>query len=157
MKVFISHQSADSSAALRIQQRLLYHDIPSYLDVIDPYINRRGEDLAAHIRRQMASCTQLLAVISEATQASQWVPWEIGVATEKDFPLATYSGASTLPPEFLRKWPYLRTDLDIDRYAAASKAASRTFFQKRTTLSESIARSSSTQDFYSVLRGSLGQ
>ncbi len=157
MKVFISHQAADSVAAMRVQQRLHFHGIPSYLDVIDPYIVGRGEDLATHIRRQMGSCTQLLAIISDATKASQWVPWEIGVATEKDFPLATYSGVSTLPPEFLRKWPYLRTEQDIDRYAAASKAASHAFSRKRATLTETVARMSSTQDFYTELRRSLGQ
>ncbi|WNM07537.1 hypothetical protein RI056_10515 [Komagataeibacter nataicola] len=54
MKVFISHQSADSFTAKKIADHLQhFHGIPSYLDVIDPYIGMRGEDLAAHIRTQM--------------------------------------------------------------------------------------------------------
>src|SRR6478735_11948042 len=121
IKVFLSHQSADATTARYVARRLKdRHGIDSYLDVIDPYIGRPGEDLAAHIRAQMGRCTQLLAVVSESTKASQWVPWEIGVATEKDHPLATFSAGGALPPEFLRKWPYLRTDFDLDQYALAS-------------------------------------
>lgn len=159
IKVFLSHQSADSTIATYVARRLKNsHDIDAYLDVIDPYIGRPGEDLAAHIRKQMGSCTQLLAVVSESTKASQWVPWEIGVATEKDFPLATFAANGAMPPEFLRKWPYLRTDADIDHYALASKSARNTFVRKRgANFSESAALSSSTGEFFSALRRGLGQ
>lgn len=158
IKVFLSHQSADSITAAYVARRLKdHHQIESYLDVIDPYINRRGEDLAAHIRNQMSRCTQLLAIVSDATKASQWVPWEIGVATEKDYPLATYSAGFATPPEFLRKWPYLRTDAEIDLYARTSKAAEQTLIRKRATFNESAARTSSTGEFFATLRAGLGQ
>ncbi|WP_430250434.1 toll/interleukin-1 receptor domain-containing protein [Neorhizobium sp. DAR64860/K0K1] len=159
IRVFLSHQSADATTAAYVARRLKnLHDIDSYLDVIDPYIGRPGEDLAAHIRAQMGKCTQLLAVVSEATKASQWVPWEIGVATEKDYPLATYAAGNALPPEFLRNWPYMRTDAHLDQYAMASKMARDTFVRKRSaSLSESVARGSSTSEFYSTLRRGLGQ
>lgn len=143
--------------ALELARRLKnYHDIESYLDVIDPSI-RRGEDLAKHIQTELGKCTQLLAVVSERTKESWWVPWEIGVATEKDYPLATFSGGNSLPPEYLRKWPYLRTLTDLDHYAAASKTGQRVLMHKRATLNESTARMASTQDFYTTLRKSLGQ
>lgn len=158
IKVFLSHQSADAAAALAIKQRLWNnHRIDSYLDVIDPYIGGRGEDLATHIQNEMGKCTQLLAVISTATSGSQWVPWEIGVATEKDFPLATYAAGSAFPPEFLRKWPYLRSERDLDLYANVSKTAERSFTTKRATLSESVARIRSTGEFFRELRSGLGQ
>lgn len=159
IKVFLSHQSRDSTSARSIAMHLrVHHGIDCYLDVIDPYINKPGEDLADHIRTQMGSCTQLLAVVSDQTRASQWVPWEIGVATEKDFPLATFSTDGMKPPEFLQKWPYLRNMPDLDRYAVASKEAERSYVRKRSSsLSESASRSSSTRDFYTTLRASLGQ
>jgi hypothetical protein len=159
IKVFLSHQSADAATAAHVARRLKnLHNIDSYLDVIDPYIGRPGEDLAAHIRAQMEKCTQLLAVVSEATKTSQWVPWEIGVATEKDYPLATYAAGNAFPPEFLRKWPYLRTDAHLDQYAIASKTARDTFVRKRSSnLEEGAARSSSTSEFYATLRRGLGQ
>lgn len=158
IKVFLSHQSADSTTAASVARRLkTYHDIDSYLDVIDPYVGRPGEDLAAHIRGEMSRCTQLLAVVSDATNASQWVPWEIGVATEKDFPLATYAAGWAMPPEFLRKWPYLRSDADLDQYARASKGARRVLVEKRATFGDSAARATSTRDFFTTLRAGLGQ
>jgi hypothetical protein len=95
--------------------------------------------------------------VSEATKTSWWVPWEIGIATEKDYPLATFSGGSAALPEYLRKWPYLRSDADLDRYAEASKTAARDLVTKRGYLTESVARERSTKEFFRVLRGSLGQ
>ena len=125
--------------------------------MLDPYLMGRGEDLAAHIRMEMGRCTQLLAVISYNTSDSQWVPWEIGMATEKDYPLATYSSASLPPPEFLRRWPYLRTEADLDRYSSASTLARTFLVSKRSYLTEGDARRDSTREFYRTLRGSLGR
>lgn len=157
MKVFISHQRADTTLALSIQQRLsIRHGIASYLDVIDPDAGT-ATDLGAHVKAELSKCTQLLAIVSEATKLSWWVPWEIGIATEKDYPLATFAGGSAVLPEYLRKWPYLRSDADLDRYAEASKTAVREFVTKRGYLTESVARERSTKEFFRVLRGSLGQ
>ena len=53
IKVFLSHQKADSLKAAEIAQRLQsQHQIQSYLDVIDPYLGRPAEDLARHIRNE---------------------------------------------------------------------------------------------------------
>lgn len=158
MKIFISHKDQDSLSARSIAHRLkALHGLDSYLDVIDPYIGRPIEELAEHIREQLGRCTQLLAVVSSATASSQWVPWEIGVATEKDFPLATYSVDKSVPPEFLRKWPYLRSDSDLDAYARASKSARNVYVAKRMVLNESLAKTASTKNFYTGLRRELGQ
>lgn len=158
MKIFISHQRADSALALRISNRLRdVHRIASYLDVIDPEATDKGDTLADLIRARLGTCTQLLAVVSEATRASWWVPWEIGVASEKEYPLATFSGGGVKPPEYLQKWPYLRTDAELDLYATASKARSTEFAAMETYLNESVARERSTKQFYRTLRASLGQ
>lgn len=159
MKVFISHQKADAAVASQVAFRLKnLHGIESYLDVIDPYVGGPAELLADHIRTEMGKCTQLLAVVSTATLASQWVPWEVGVATEKNFPLATYTGTYALPPEFLRKWPYLKNHTDLDAYARASKSAVtyRESFRTRSADAAAAARSS-TSYFYTELRRSIGQ
>lgn len=158
VKVFLSHHSADSLLARRIERRLReYHNIECYLDVIDPYIGGRGQDLALHIQTEMDKCTQLLAIVSDTTRHSQWVPWEIGVATEKDYPLATFSTGTGLPPEFLRKWPYLQNDNDLDAYARRSKSAERSYEEKRRTVTAGVARIRSTSEFFTGLRADLGQ
>lgn len=158
IKVFLSHQLRDAAVAQYIERRLrIVHDIPSYLDVIDPDASKQGDEIADHVKAELGKCTQLLAVVSEATKLSWWVPWEIGIATEKDYPLATFSGQTTMLPEYLRKWPYLRTDADIDAYANASKAAERDFNLKKTFLTEGVARVRSTKGFYTTLAASLGR
>lgn len=159
MRVFISHQQADSQIASQIALHLKQrHDISSYLDVIDPFLQNSGQDLASHIRTQMANCTQLLAVVSFNTRHSQWVPWEIGVATEKNFPLATFANYTSEIPEFLQAWPYLRSLADVDSYAAASKAGQRAYIAKRATqLNETASLKAGTETFFKDLRQLLKQ
>ena len=158
IKVFLSHQKADSAAATEISHRLITrHGIQSYLDMIDPFLGRGGEELGKHIRAEMGKCTQLLAVVSFSTRNSQWVPWEIGVATEKDFPLASFANYSSAIPEFLQSWPYLRSLDDVDQYAEASKRGNTVYVQKRATLTETAAFRSGSQTFFSDLRTRLGQ
>jgi len=158
VKVFISHQQADSALALRISNRLkVHHQIDSYLDVIDNRLLNDGPTLADHIRSQLARCTQLLAVVSKETQKSWWVPWEIGVATEKDYPLATFTLDPPDLPSYLRKWPFLRNDNELDIYAQVSKAAERRLTLESLSKTVASARSTSTQHFYTELRARLYQ
>lgn len=159
MRIFLSHQKTDSAVALKVQGHLKSnHDIDCYLDVIDPKLNN-GEDIAAHVRNELDRCTQLLAVVSDATKGSWWVPWEIGVATEKDFPLATFGGSIELP-EYLKKWPYLRSISDLDKYAEASKDASKrvlTANMESASSGTTVFRGEATKYFYKTLRAKLGQ
>jgi hypothetical protein len=158
IKVFISHQAADSQLAKQIADRLYYkHGISYYLDVVDNAISKPGEDISGHIQTELTKCNQLLAVVSFATQTSWWVPWEIGIATEKEYPLATYVSGPLAPPEYLQKWPYLRTEADVDRYAEASKGADHVSVTKSATFSEGATRTRATKEFYRIIRSSLRQ
>lgn len=156
MKIFISHQKADAETATAVAARLrIAHQIECYVDVIDQNLLQSGESLGEYLRGEMGKCTQLIAVVSANTKLSQWVPWEIGIATEKNFPLATYFDDSTPPPQFLKKWPYLKTLQDVDKYAKASKAAESAL--RKSVLKEDSARRISTGEFFRSLRAALGQ
>ncbi|MBO9669066.1 MAG: toll/interleukin-1 receptor domain-containing protein [Sphingobium sp.] len=158
IKVFISHQKTDSEKASEISNRLkYYHNIDTYLDIIDNQLNKSGDDLALHIRTEMSKCTQLLAVVSYATRESQWVPWEIGVATEKNFPLATFANYTSPVPEFLRAWPYLRSMSDVDAYANASKRAVDNLRVQKSLHTQDTAMRKAANSFFFDLRRSLGQ
>lgn len=153
IKVFISHKQEDEAKAKAISERLrTTHQIDTYLDVLDAVIGKSGEELAKYVRAQMGACTHLLAVVTPLTKQSWWVPWEIGVASEKDYPLSTYSTTSSLP-EFLQKWPVLRNDQQLDVYAQAAKAGNR----KRLLVEATVAQRSGTEEFYRVLRAGLAQ
>lgn len=158
MKVFVSHQKADSVLASSVAGRLkAVHGIDCYLDVIDPDGSKAGENLGDYIREQLGRCTQLLAVVSTNTKTSWWVPWEIGIATEKHQPIATYAGDNAPLPEYLRKWPYLRSQSDLDAYATVSKSAAAVYQRRRAYKSEDAAFADATADFYASLRSRLGQ
>jgi hypothetical protein len=160
MRVFISHQKADSVVAGYVANYLhTYHGIEYYLDVVDDKINKDGPDLAEYVRDQLANCDHLIAIVSEATSKSWWVPWEIGIATEKDFPLATYSTSSVDLPEYLHKWPYLRSTSDLNKYALQAQKMTRGLgLEKFESVNASAQRRrSATKDFYRDLRADLGQ
>lgn len=164
MKIFISHQKADAVKAAQIAQHLrTRHSIESYLDVVDPKIDmHEGPELADHVRAQMDNCDSLLAVVSYETSKSQWVPWEIGIATEKEFPLATFADTYLPLPEFLQKWPYIRSIDELDKYADAVNkmiGRSRTAALAKGFSLESFNRSNreTTKEFYRNLRSSLGR
>lgn len=157
-RIFISHQKADSLLAGKIADRLTAsHRLDYYLDIIDPDAGKAGDLLGEYIRDQLGKCTQLMAVVSASTKESWWVPWEIGIATEKDQPIATFAGDKTVLPEYLKKWPYLQTDRDLDAYAEATNIAAASFRTQRTYITESAARRNSTKEFYKTLRSKLGR
>lgn len=158
MKVFLSHQRADSIRAHAIRDRLSrMHQIECYLDIIDDQLGKSGPDLATYLRREIGKCTHLLAVTSFATKDSQWVPWEIGIATEKEYPLATFADYMTAVPEFLAAWPYLRTMEHVDAYARAAKSSLHNYIVRKATVSEFTARHEAAQSFYKSLRAALDQ
>ncbi len=158
MKIFVSHQRADSDLAHAVAGRLkTVHGIDYYLDLVDPEAPMAGEDLGEYIHRELGKCTQLLAVVSANTKTSWWVPWEIGIATEKHQPIATYVGDHTVLPEYLRKWPYLRNSSDLDVYAAVSRRTEESFQRRRAYKTASIAKSETTSDFYATIRSLLSQ
>jgi hypothetical protein len=91
------------------------------------------------------------------TRESQWVPWEIGVATEKERPLASFINPPAVVPEFLHNWPYLQSLQDVDRYAAVSKSTRilQENTQRRTTAS--VAKRTAFREFHTSLKAQLGQ
>lgn len=134
------------------------HSIDVYLDLIDPDVAQAGDLLGEHLRSQLGACSHLLAVVSPFTKESWWVPWEIGIATEKDFPISTYADGVTDIPEYLKKWPYLTSIVQLDIYAQQAKQLERAV-EVRKSLGYSSRMSSRDQarDFHVALKSALGQ
>lgn len=121
-KVFISHKNTDVEIARKVSDRVKRNGLGTYLDVIDDALLKDGPELADHLLRRMSACDQLIAVVSSQTKESWWVPWEIGVGSEKGFRMASYSERYVTLPSYLEKWPNLKSDSDIDLYCQYSKA-----------------------------------
>jgi hypothetical protein len=133
------------------------NQIEVYLDSFDPDA-KDGPALCDYLRDRMKNCHGLMAVVTGKTIMSWWVPWEIGVATERDMPMATFSYDHTAVPSYLRKWPYLTQLAEIDQYAQTA----RRLVQERRTLVEKrevygVPEAISGRRFDRVLKATLGQ
>lgn len=158
IKIFISHKNEDVVLAHRIAVSLMAdYRISTYLDELDPHLSAATGELTDHLRNSLGECTHLLAVLSSRTKQSWWVPFEIGLATEKGYPISTFAAEVVDVPDYLRRWPYLRSELDLSEYVTTILA-----LQEELGVSDlrKIARSERgnyAQQFHSVLRRRLGQ
>lgn len=151
MKVFVSHKDTDAGLARVVVQALASRGVDSYLDELDDRL-LRGPRLADHLRSRMALCSHLIAVVSSSTAQSWWVPWEIGVASERTMPLASYASQPSLLPEYLRSWPYMSQVADIAAYVEEARR-----FERDTRSLTASASRNDWQGFHSRLKSRLGQ
>lgn len=108
MKFFISHKQEDAATALLIEMELRKEGIPAYLDVLDSTVTSSGRDMTEHIKEKINDCTDIIVIMSQLTRLSQWVPFEVGIAAQRDLPTATFLRADIQLPEFLEYWPRLK-------------------------------------------------
>ncbi|MFV1607228.1 toll/interleukin-1 receptor domain-containing protein [Phaeobacter sp. JH20_10] len=158
-KVFISHKNTDSLLAEKVARRVRVNGLETYLDTIDDALVKDGPELADLLLARMGQCQQLIAVVSSQTKDSWWVPWEIGVGSEKGFRMASYSESYVTLPSYLEKWPALHTDRHIDLYCEYSKQTEIVVNRRmRDVLTEDRrmqVRKSEALDFHKQLRAAI--
>jgi len=162
MPVFISHRTADNEIAQRVARRLKYqHNITVYIDDIDQELGRaQGTPaITGLLVRRINDCTNLLAVVTQNTEGSWWVPFEIGVARQSPRVITTMTNVVDASlPEYLLEWPRLRGDAAVDTFAQLYKAQSRVLteqvLQKRASASMQV---SYVDQFQAGLKRALGQ
>jgi len=79
--VFLSHSFRDAHFILALKMDLEGMNYSVYVDwLVDSQLDRSkvSKDTADLLRRRMKSCRSLFIVHSENSQASKWVPWELG-------------------------------------------------------------------------------
>ncbi|MDD2245406.1 MAG: toll/interleukin-1 receptor domain-containing protein [Dysgonamonadaceae bacterium] len=153
MVVFISHKKEDSLVAEYICKELKRLNVSAYLDVLEGEVLLKGEKLTNHIKERLNSCTDLLAVMTDKTKESWWVPFEIGMAAQRDFPIVSYLINNVELPDYLTYWPTLRKTTDLYKYTSAKKMT----LQESATLKRSFnnLQRSETDAFYRNLRSLL--
>lgn len=152
MPVFISHKNVDKQAALEIAGYLRVRGVQSYVDVLDPELQGTN-DITSLIVTRVRQCTHLMAVASVNTVSSWWVPFEIGVATDQDRRISTYAIESTNLPDYLKKWPILKSKVHLDQFIYLYQR------DKVVAFNESIeARTvNSADNFHQILKSRIGQ
>ncbi|VVN86284.1 toll/interleukin-1 receptor domain-containing protein [Pseudomonas fluorescens] len=120
MTVFISYRHTDRPQAMTIDARLKLANINTYLDVLDSE-SLTTDDITGVITRNITECTHLIAVVSQQTALSWWVPFEIGEATISDRRICTFKTGDSELPLYLDKWPTMTRNADIELFIEAYK------------------------------------
>lgn len=115
--IFISHKKDDEELALAVFRCVQYRGLVPWIDVLDDSIDGDGPELDAKIQDIITNSFSLLAVVSEATHQSWWVPFEIGIAFDQQRILASYveQFRGTLPT-FLEKHPKVRNHANLHQW-----------------------------------------
>ena len=141
MPVFISYRHMDRAYAININTRLMQANIKTYHDVLDAE-SQTPDDITGVITRNISESTSLLAVVSEKTALSWWVPFEIGEATITNRRICSFKTGPTELPLYLDKWPKLSSDRDIEFFIDAYRNE---LTLKRSMSMESVTGSESTR------------
>ena len=125
MKVFISHKSDDMKIAEKHADDLRSLGFEIYFDKYDPNI-ASSKDKAKYIQDKILESTDLLVIITENTQDSWWVPFEIGISTVFDVRIASIVYDNSPPlPSFIKKWPIIDTQEKYKLYLNELKISNR--------------------------------
>lgn len=132
--VFISHKSDDKEEARKIAN-YLKNDIgvDIYLDEFDYFLNQAtgngdSEKVVKIIKNAIGTSTHLLSLVSSKTKMSWWVPYEIGIADEKNRDIASLKLAKAEGiPEFLEIKTCLQDEREFVNYYEKLKSG-RTLF-----------------------------
>lgn len=159
MKIFISHKKEDKLTALKVLNTLTSAGVDAYLDLLDNITADDGEKLTKHIRGKLRECTDVIVILSSNTKKSWWVPFEIGMATEKDMPIANYLISQESLPDYLTYWPRLKSQGDVLKYVEIRNKISKQIILEKALNHGYYQRAdggiSETQKFYQELKKHL--
>ena len=138
--VFISHKGEDIRIAESVGDALQRSGLSGYIDRWDPAVEGDSPELEIYLQSIIRETKTILAIVTENTPLSWWVPFEIGVARETDSQIATFlevkrfSTARIEMPSYLKKWPILASTTGLQiwarRMAGASVFEGRFYFAK---------------------------
>jgi len=111
------------------------------------------------IVNRLTACSNLLALVTQNTRGSWWVPFEIGVARQAPRIITSYTNLEPRElPEYLEEWPVLRGNNAIDMFAAQYKKQAytirRTLLERTGLASEGVA---AVSRFHRELKAELQQ
>ena len=116
--VFVSHTTDDDDLADRVATCVRSCGLTAWVDsdYLGPHDD--GPGMASKIKQVIGRSYCLLAVVTNATKSSWWVPFEIGVASEKDRLLSTYGNPLQTLPSFLSVWPRVKNETELRSWCA---------------------------------------
>lgn len=154
--IFISHKKEDAVPAKYVCDVLNELGVNAYLDLLEGDLLLKGEALTNHIKNRLNSCTDLLVIMSDNTEKSWWVPFEIGMASQNDFPIVSYLIKDVNLPDYLSYWPTLRKSSDLVKYVnVKTKILTENYSPYKHFSSKNFYNMSETKRFYDELKKEL--
>lgn len=160
MGIFISYQSDDSSKANDVYNYLSRQGIDCYLDKFDGALSGgSSKNITEILVDRIKKHDTLFAIVSEKTQSSWWVPFEIGTARQMPRVITSYTTISEFSlPDYLKEWPRLRTSNDLAIFARTYSSNKRIIKEASEAYGSSISRAfDSARSFERNVMSSLGQ
>jgi TIR domain len=122
MPIFLSHKQEDGEKARKIHKYLTDNQVSCYLDCLDEAVSSQKDNITEYLIKKIGECSHLMVVVSQDnTRKSWWIPFEIGIATEKKKRILSYyisedmqgynpllSRFNVEEIEFLKNWPVLK-------------------------------------------------
>ena len=106
--VFVSHTTKDDALAEEVAMCIRSFGLTAWVDSDNLAAKNDGPGMASKIQGAIIRSYCLLAVVTNATNASWWVPFEIGIAWDRNKYLSTYGDPRVPLPSFLAAWPHVK-------------------------------------------------
>ena len=120
--IFVSHAAADRTIATKLVAALIERlppDVHVLLDAVAP-----GESIYAGIAETLSSTDALILLVTESSESSSWIGFEVGYAISRKVPIfVVLAGPREAIPHLVRSYAYV--DFTNDKYftQSASKLA----------------------------------
>ena len=119
-EVFLSYRHTNKATAWDLAYDLDRRGRRVFIDVHDNTLAPGQEDLDDALMTAIDNARTMIIVVSDETQGSWWVPWEIGVSTPSGKPRAMYKPQpSGSFPAYLEKLQRLRNSAEANSWVTA--------------------------------------
>ena len=119
-EVFLSYRHADQPTALGLANDLDRQGRRVFIDVHDDALAPGEVELDDALMTAIDKSNAMIVIVSDETQSSWWVPWEIGVSTAFGKPRALYKPQTHGPlPAYLEKLKRLRNSTEANSWVTA--------------------------------------
>lgn len=159
--IFISHKKEDAQAAKSIKSYFESKGANTYLDEDDIDLKSNANlEVTEHIVSNLRESTAILTVFSKNTPRSMWVPFEIGIAYERNLLIGTCLTENIFRkidlPEYLHGLPILKySNADLDSYLELyfSRPLRKSLLQESISASQSRSAADMIRELKSKITG----
>ena len=122
--VFVSHKSDDEDKAKEVAACIDTYGLRTWLDVTDLRDQEDDEAMVDRIEAAITRSFSLMAIVTDVTNESWWVPFEIGIAYDMQKQLASYCEQQKHVeiPSFLWRWPLIQNHGDLHEWCRRIKS-----------------------------------